>query len=125
MKTKTTLKVLSILMILCFNFHLKAQVPTQKQDSIINTLTENYTQKLVLTGKQEVIFKEKLQSYYLEKETLRKEMRGENKLKALYDLGKQEDGAMRNVLTQEQFDLYLRIKPSLQPLEEISLKKKN
>ncbi|WP_031425614.1 hypothetical protein [Flavimarina sp. Hel_I_48] len=105
--------------------NLHAQVPTVTQDSIINSLTQNYTEKLVLTGKQEVIFKEKLQTFYLEKEQLRQEMKGEDKLRALYELGKQENGEMRDVLTQEQFDLYLRTKPSLQPLEELSMKIQN
>ena len=105
--------------------NLHAQVPTVTQDSIINSLTQNYTEKLVLTGKQEVIFKEKLQTFYLEKEQLRQEMKGKDKLRALYELGKQENGEMRDVLTQEQFDLYLRIKPSLQPLEELSMKIQN
>ena len=108
----------------CLCTGLYGQVPTMKQDSIINSLTDRYTEKLVLTGKQETIFKEKLQTFYLEKEQLRKEMQGKDKLRALYELGQQENGEMRDVLTEEQFNLYLRIKPSLQPLEELDVKMK-
>lgn len=114
--------LLIVFAIFCFGGNIFAQVPTLKQDSIINSLTESYTEKLVLTGKQEVIFKETLQTFFLEKEKLRQEMRGKDKLRALYELGKQEDGEMRNVLTNEQLDLYLRLKPSLQPLEELDVK---
>lgn len=115
----------AVFAIFCFGGNLFAQVPTVKQDSIINSLTESYTEKLALTGKQEVIFKETLQRFFLDKEQLRQEMRGKDKLRALYELGKQENGEMRNVLTNEQLDLYLRLKPSLQPLEELDLKMKN
>lgn len=111
--------------VFCFGGNIYAQVPTLKQDSIINSLTESYAEKLVLTGKQEVIFKETVQTFFLEKERLRQEMRGKDKLRALYELGKQEDGEMRNVLTNEQLDLYLRLKPSLQPLEELDVKMNN
>jgi len=116
---------LAFFAIFCFGGNLFAQVPTVKQDSIINSLTESYTEKLALTGKQEVIFKETLQRFFIDKEQLRQEMRGKNKLRALYELGKQEDGEMRNVLTNEQLDLYLRLKPSLQPLEELDVRMKN
>jgi len=122
---KSITRLVCVLITFAFFGELHAQVPSRTQDSIINSLTQNYTQKLVLTGKQEVIFKEKLQTFFLEKEQLREEMKGKDKLKALYELGKQENGEMRDVLTQEQFDLYLRIKPSMQPLEEIDIKRKN
>lgn len=122
---KQILSISGLLFAFLLAGNLHAQVPTVTQDSIINNLTQNYTEKLVLTGKQEVIFKEKLQTFYLEKEQLRQEMKGKDKLKALYELGKQENGEMRDVLTQEQFDLYLKIKPSLQPLEELSMKIQN
>ncbi|HEA29109.1 MAG TPA: hypothetical protein ENH91_03805 [Leeuwenhoekiella sp.] len=116
------ISVFTVFVMCSFCGSLYAQIATVQQDSIINTLTESYTEKLALTGKQEVIFKEKLQTFFMEKEQLRQEMRGKDKLKALYELGKQENGKMRNVLTEEQFDLYLRLKPSLQPLEELHVK---
>ncbi len=114
-----------IFAIFCFVGNLFAQVPTVKQDSIINNLTESYTEKLALTGKQEIIFKEILQRFFLDKEQLRQEMRGKDKLRALYELGLQENGEMGNVFTAEQLNLYLRLKPSLQPLEELDVRMKN
>ena len=115
----------AVFAIFCLSGNLFAQVPTVKQDSVIDSLTESYTEKLALTGKQEVIFKQKLQQYFLDKEQLRQEMRGKDKLRALYELGLQENGEMGNVLTAEQLNLYLRLKPSLQPLEELDVRMKN
>lgn len=119
------LNFFSVIFFLTLGFTGFSQVPTVAQDSIINTLVDQYTDKLVLTGKQEVIFKENLQEYYLEKESIRKEKHGEAMLKSLYELGQIENGDMQEVLTAEQYEYYIRLKPSLQPLEELSIRNKS
>ena len=94
---------------------------TQEQEVVTDSLAAIYATKLVLTGEQELMFKQKLGEYLVKKKELKKKVEGINKLNALQELSLQENGEMRDILTDEQFDLYTRIKPSIQPLEVIQV----
>lgn len=85
-----------------------------------DSLSTIYSQKLMLTGKQELQFKQKLAAFLMRKKAIKKELSGKEKLDVLYKLGEEENAEMRDVLTQEQFDLYVRLKPSVQPLTRIA-----
>lgn len=97
----------------------------ERQEVVVDSLTKIYTSKLVLTGDQEMLFSQKLGEYYLKKQEKRKEMNGVAKLDALNELSMQENGEMRDILTDEQFDLYTRIKASIQPLDVVTVADKN
>lgn len=99
------------------------QKTTAGQDSVSNSLTAEYNKKLALTGKQELLFKKKLTEFLIEKDKVENSLNGKKKLDVLYKIGQQENGEMRDILTREQYDLYLRIKPSLQPLEKVKMEK--
>ena len=98
------------------------QKTSLKQDSIAKNLTATYTDKLALSGKQQLLFQKKVEQFLIEKQKIENDMSGKVKLDALYKIGQEENAEMRDVLTQEQYDLYVRIKPSIQPLEKVNLK---
>jgi len=84
-----------------------------------DSLTQIYSAKLGMTPKQDLLFKTNLADYLLMREQVEKEFEGKEKLDKLYEVSLEESGTMGDVLTEYQFELYEKIKPSIQPIEVV------
>lgn len=85
-----------------------------------DSLTIIYSKKLGMTAKQDLLFKKKLAAFLMQKERVKEEYSGKRKLDALYTLGGEENAEMSDILTEEQFDLYKRLKATMQPLAVVN-----
>ncbi len=93
-------------------FHdLSADIKTEA-----TTLVQDYTDKLILTDQQELMFQQKIGEFLVRKKKINNELFGKEKLEALKEINREENLEMQEILTPEQFDLYVRLKPSIQPL---------
>ena len=120
------MKPLAIIFTLLFTFQITAQDPIlQKEnkalESVATTITRAYDDQLELDAKQYVLFEGKVEEFLIREEKIHKEFKRKNRLDQLYKLRKAESLEMRNILTQPQFDLYVRIKPQIQPLAKIEV----
>ena len=84
-----------------------------------DSLTKIYTKKLGLTPKQDLLFKSNIADYLIKREEIKKNYKGKKMLDQLYIVSKEESGSMSEVLTEYQFELYEKIKPSIQPLAKV------
>lgn len=84
-----------------------------------DSLTKIYTKKLGLTPKQDLLFKSNVADYLIKREEIKKNYKGKKMLDQLYIVSKEESGSMSEVLTEYQFELYKKIKPSIQPLAKV------
>ena len=84
-----------------------------------DSLTKIYTKKLGLTPKQDLLFKSNVADYLIKREEIKKNYKGKKMLDQLYIVSKEESGSMSEVLTEYQFELYEKIKPSIQPLAKV------
>ncbi|RXG15256.1 hypothetical protein [Leeuwenhoekiella aestuarii] len=84
-----------------------------------DSLTKIYSNKLGMTPKQDLLFKTNVADYLLMREQVAKEYTGKQKLDELYKASLEESGAMSEVLTEYQFELYEKIKPSIQPVDVV------
>ena len=75
--------------------------------------------KLGLTPKQDLLFKSNVADYLIKREEIKKNYKGKKMLDQLYIVSKEESGSMSEVLTEYQFELYEKIKPSIQPLAKV------
>jgi hypothetical protein len=118
------MRIVVLLLTLLFTYNLSAQDPLIQKDNealeaVAIKITKIYDDQLGLDGKQYVLFEKKVEEYLIREENIHNNFSGEEKLDKLYKLTKAESMEMRNVLTQPQYDLYLRIKPQIQPLAKI------
>jgi hypothetical protein len=118
------MRLVVLLITLLFTYNLSAQDPLLQKDNealeaVAIKITKTYDDQLGLDSKQYVLFEKKVEEYLIREETIHNNFKGEEKLDKLYKLRKAESMEMRNVLTQPQYDLYLRIKPQIQPLAKI------
>ena len=84
-----------------------------------DSLTKIYTKKLGLTPKQDLLFKSNVADYLIKREEIKKNYKGKKMLDRLYIVSKEESGSMSEVLTEYQFELYEKIKLSIQPLAKV------
>ena len=84
-----------------------------------DSLTKIYTKKLGLTPKQDLLFKSNVADYLIKREEIKKNYKGKKMLDQLYIVSKEESGSMSEVLTEYQFELYEKRKPSIQPLAKV------
>lgn len=84
-----------------------------------DSLTKIYTKKLGLTPKQDLLFKSNVADYLIKREEIKKNYKGKKMLDQLYIVSKEESGSMSEVLTEYQFELYEKIKLSIQPLAKV------
>ncbi|MEH6405913.1 MAG: hypothetical protein V7767_01400 [Leeuwenhoekiella sp.] len=94
----------------------KIDTSSEKKADSIATI---YNEKLALTGKQDLLIKTKIGEFLMRRMSVEKDYSGKAKLDALYNLSEEESAEMRDIFTQEQYDVYKRIKPSIQPLETV------
>ena len=84
-----------------------------------DSLTQIYSKKLGLTPKQDLLFKTNIGDYLVLREEVEKKYKGTEKLNELYKVSKKESGSMSEVLTEQQFELYEKIKSSIQPIARL------
>ena len=118
------MRLLLLLITLLFTYNISAQDPLVQKDNealeaVAIKITKIYDDQLGLDGKQYILFEKKVEEYLIREENIHNNFSGEEKLDQLYKLRKAESMEMRNVLTKPQFDLYIRIKPQIQPLAKI------
>lgn len=82
-------------------------------------ITNQYIPELSLTGKQQLLFQQKVEEYLIRRNNVEANTSGKEKLKLFYDLQQQETADMNDILTRPQLEIYKKIKPELQPLEEV------
>ncbi|UAB80644.1 hypothetical protein INR76_11030 [Marixanthomonas sp. SCSIO 43207] len=118
------MKHIVILLALFIGSTAVAQDPFLQKDSDdyelrADALTETYNAELALTSKQELLFKKKVEEFLPRYDQIRQQYEGRNKLNKLLSLGEEESAEMRNILSQVQFELYVRMKEKVQPLGNV------
>tara|TARA_Y100000815_G_C13174401_1_gene436875 strand:+ start:390 stop:761 length:372 start_codon:yes stop_codon:yes gene_type:complete len=93
-----------------------------KTEQRAKELAGEYTEKLALTSKQQLLMQTKIGEFLQKKGKAEAKLAGREKLDMLLSLSQQENAEMRDILTQEQYDLYVRLKQSIQPLETVDKK---
>ncbi len=96
-------------------FEAKPEHIEKKADS----LTKVYSAKLGMTPKQDLLFKKGLEDYLVLREEIEGKFTGKAKLEELTRVYVDESAAMSEILTEYQFELYERIKPAIQPLDQV------
>ncbi|MEE3243175.1 MAG: hypothetical protein VX226_00800 [Bacteroidota bacterium] len=84
-----------------------------------DSLTQIYSKKLGLTPKQDLLFKTNIGDYLVLREEVEKKYKGTEKLNEFYKVSKKDSGSMSEVLTEQQFELYEKIKSSIQPIARL------
>lgn len=92
------------------------QKDTDDYELRADALTETYNAELALTSKQELLFKKKVEQFLPRYDKIRERYEGREKLNRLLSLGEEESAEMRDILTQPQFNLYVKLKEKIQPL---------
>ncbi|MGB5943493.1 MAG: hypothetical protein WBG71_11485 [Leeuwenhoekiella sp.] len=121
MKTIQTLGLITMLL-LSFNSFAQDTIfqnIDEETEKVADSLTAVYNDKLSLTTKQELLFEKKVTEFLEKKADIEMRMNGKAKLDALYKIGVQESGEMRDILTGPQYDLYLKLKKSIQPVSRV------
>ncbi len=88
-------------------------------------ITNLYIPKLALTGKQQLLFENKVEEFLIRRYEIDSTYEGREKLDLLYKLQEQETTEMNNIITQPQMNVYRKVKPSIQPLETVKKKAKD
>lgn len=116
------MKAITYLLVLLFSTSLLAQdpmlqKPNESLDEMAKELTFEYNKHLGLNGEQIGLFEIKVEEFLIRRHKIEKQLDGREKLRALYTLQEQETKEMANVLTRPQMDVYIKVKPDIQPLE--------
>ncbi|WP_439151295.1 hypothetical protein [Winogradskyella sp.] len=120
------MKIFTIFFTLLFTLQLSAQdpllqKPNETLDVIATTITKKYDDQLGLDGSQFIKFQKIVEEYLIREENIHNEFSGKEKLDLLFRLRKAESKEIRNVLTQPQYNLYIKLKPQFQPLAKIDV----
>ncbi len=118
------MKKFLILITLFIGFTAFSQDPYLQKDTDnyeirADALTETYNAELSLTSKQELLFKKKVEEFLPRYDAIRKKPEGRDKLNRILSLGQEESAEMRNILTQPQFNLYVKMKEKVQPIGKV------
>ncbi|SDB37850.1 hypothetical protein SAMN03097699_0998 [Flavobacteriaceae bacterium MAR_2010_188] len=118
------MKNIILVMALVFSTTLFGQDPILQKDAPqlqkkAFDITEKYNAQLALDGKQVILFEKKVEEFLIRREKIEKELKGRDKLNALFNLQTQETLEMNNILTRPQLDLYKQIKQEIQPLATV------
>ena len=94
--------------------------PEMKAEAI--KITDTYDLQLALSGKERLLFQQKVEEFLIRRSQIEKALSGKEKLNYLYDMQLEETEEMNDILTRPQLKVYKRIKPSIQPLEIVRKK---
>jgi len=95
------------------------QVKPVHIEKTADSLTKIYSAKLGMTPKQDLLFKTNVSDYLLLREEVENKYTGKQKLEELLKASLEESGTMSEVLTENQFELYKKIKPAIQPIDKV------
>ncbi|GAA0871693.1 hypothetical protein GCM10009117_08390 [Gangjinia marincola] len=106
------------------------------KDEQARELVKKYDAELGLRAEQRMKMAIKIEEFLIDRENVMNSRKTEEaKLDALYELQKAEEASMRNILTGNQYPLYLEVREKIQPLKMVnneekkssskSMKKKN
>ncbi len=82
-------------------------------------ITNSYIPELALTGKQQLLFQQKVEEFLIRSYKIEEEFEGKEKLNMLYQLQQQETDEMKDIITRPQWKVYKQVKPKIQPLETV------
>lgn len=82
-------------------------------------ITNQYIPELALTGKQQLLFQQKVEEFLIRRYKIESEFEGKEKLEMLYKLQQEETAEMNNIITRPQMEVYKKVKPNIQPLETV------
>ncbi|WGK64472.1 hypothetical protein [Croceiramulus getboli] len=118
MKTYITLilfAIFSIHTVTAQDVYLQGEVP-EAIDEQARKLTDRYISELAISGEMQPIFEQKVVEFLMRREEVKEKYEGKAMLDRLFLLSKEENGEMRNILTQPQLRRYRRIKKKIQPI---------
>lgn len=82
-------------------------------------LTKVYDAELGLDADQYLLFQKKVEIFLIRAQMIRDDFKGKEKLDKLYLLQKEEMAEMDDILTRIQWERYVKIRPEIQPLEQL------
>lgn len=92
--------------------------PEMKKEAI--KITDTYNLQLALSGKQKLLFQQKVEEFLIRRNQIEKALSGKEKLNYLLDMQLEETDEMMDILTRPQLAVYKKAKPQIQPLETVS-----
>lgn len=116
-----------IVIVLLISAQIFAQDPyLQKSDPELKAeaikITDTYDLELAMTGKERLLFQQKVEEFLIRRKQIEKALTGKEKLNYLYDMQLEETEEMIDILTHPQLEVYKKIKPRIQPLELVNKK---
>ncbi len=96
---------------------LQKSSPEAEEEAI--KITNLYIPELSLTGKQQLLFQQKVEEFLIRRYKIETEFEGREKLDMLYKLQQEETREMNNIITRPQLEVYKQVKPNIQPLETV------
>lgn len=97
--------------------YLQNSNPKAEEQAI--EITNKYIPELGLTGKQQLLFQQKVEEFLLRRYKIEDEFSGREKLDLLYQLQQEETAEMKDILTRPQLEVYKNVKLKIQPLETV------
>ncbi|NNE31209.1 MAG: hypothetical protein HKN40_02445 [Winogradskyella sp.] len=118
------MRYLIYILALAFSFQMSAQDPILQTDNeqiearaVI--ITDKYDAQIEMDAKQTILFQKKVEEFLIREHKIKAQFKGKEQLDKLYNLRQAETMEMRNILTHPQFDLYVQLKPTIQPLGRV------
>ena len=117
-------KVFSIIIIL-ISFSAFSQDPFLQDSNpqakeMAKEITDKYISELGLTGKQILLFEQKVEEFQVKRLKVDATLSGKEKLDMFYLLQKEETAEMNDILTRPQLEVYKKVKGEIQPLDTVS-----
>ncbi|MAN58332.1 MAG: hypothetical protein CMC08_00675 [Flavobacteriaceae bacterium] len=118
------MKLIATFIFALISVHAFSQDPFLQKDydnyeGRADAITETYNSELALSSKQELLFKKKVAEFLPRYDKIREAYEGRDMLNKIHSLGEEESAEMRDILTQPQFRLYVRMKEKVQPLARV------
>jgi len=84
---------------------------------IANNITDQYDEELAMTYKEKELFRTTVEDFLILRKKILDTKTGKAQLNALTNLQAEETLRMKNILRQPQVELYIKLKPRIQPLK--------
>ena len=92
--------------------------PEMKKEAV--KITNSYNLELALSGKQQLLFQQKVEEFLIRRNQIENVLTGKEKLNYLLDMQLEETDEMMDILTRPQLAVYKKVKPKIQPLETVA-----
>jgi len=94
-------------------------------ESVADNITDQYDEELSMTYKEKQLFKTTVEDFLILRQGILDTKEGKAQLNALKNLQAEETLRVKNILRQPQIDLYLKLKPKIQPLKIVDIEKED